>query len=416
MSNDHPAVPHPNANYAGMTHAQLKALVDNNNDPGSAYRQGDQWHDLAGKLGEAAITLDAAINGSQAHWEGAAADLARAHLAKVRDWSNDTSQYYTATGNALHQQVDAAAKAKSDMPNPVDFDPMKMLEQAATNPVALVMLPVTMAATANASNSAKDKAIQVIQARDNAMQAASASIPAFSPPPDLGSGGTSAPTPTGTAPSGYGASVAGYSNRGQGGGGAGAPGHYTGGHGGPGYVAPQPGGPGGGHYTPQPIGASGPTQLQGYTPPMNPGGGYTPPPTSYNPGPNPGGFGPGGGGPVVGGFGYGGGGGDSYGSGSGRMGPGSTAAAGTERPAPGSTTSAGSVAAEDSGAMRGGMGMTGAPGASGVGGAGGAAGRGEKEEDKAHKRPTFLVETDDVFGEGQMVAPTVIGENPTGGW
>jgi hypothetical protein len=41
-------------------------------------------------------------------------------------------------------------------------------------------------------------------------------------------------------------------------------------------------------------------------------------------------------------------------------------------------------------------------------GAGGA-GRGG-EEDKEHKSADYLIETEDVFGDGQMVAPPVIGE------
>ncbi|WP_189055390.1 hypothetical protein [Longimycelium tulufanense] len=39
-------------------------------------------------------------------------------------------------------------------------------------------------------------------------------------------------------------------------------------------------------------------------------------------------------------------------------------------------------------------------------------GRGGGEEDKEHFRPSYLVETDDVFSGGEMVAPPVIGETP----
>ncbi|EWM14411.1 WXG100 family type VII secretion target, partial [Kutzneria sp. 744] len=151
----HPAVPHPNANYPGLSHDDLKKLVTTNVDPGAAYKAGDEWKDLAGQLREAAITLDAAINGSQSHWEGAAADLARAHLSKVRDWSADTAEFFNATGTAMHDQVDAAAKAKTDMPEPVNFDPVKMMEHAAGNPIAMIALPVQMYTTYNASNEAK---------------------------------------------------------------------------------------------------------------------------------------------------------------------------------------------------------------------------------------------------------------------
>ncbi|MBB5905934.1 hypothetical protein BKA25_000250 [Actinoalloteichus hymeniacidonis] len=50
--------------------------------------------------------------------------------------------------------------------------------------------------------------------------------------------------------------------------------------------------------------------------------------------------------------------------------------------------------------------------AGGGGGAGGKGGQGE--EDKEHKRADYLLETEDVFGDGMKVAPAVFGENPPG--
>ncbi|WHT18333.1 hypothetical protein N8J89_35345 [Crossiella sp. CA-258035] len=60
-----------------------------------------------------------------------------------------------------------------------------------------------------------------------------------------------------------------------------------------------------------------------------------------------------------------------------------------------------------------GFGPGGRGGAPGMGGGpmGGGA-RANGEEDKEHKRPDYLIETDDIFGEGTLVAPPVIGERP----
>ncbi|GAA3431404.1 WXG100 family type VII secretion target [Kutzneria kofuensis] len=414
MTGQHPAVPHPNANYPGLPHEELKKLVTVNVNPGAAYAAGDEWKQLAGQLREAAITLDAAINGSQSHWEGAAADLARAHLAKVRDWSADTAEFFNATGTAMHDQVDAAAKAKTDMPDPVDFDPAKMIEQAAGNPIAMITLPVEMYTTYQASNEAKDKAVKVVQTRDASMQAASASIPAFTPPPDISDGSTASTTVASAGPVGSGSGVAAYHGT-SGGGSYGGGSSYTPSGGGSYHPAASvPGG--GGTYTPGPVGGGGggPTRISGYDPGLgNPG--YNAPNYTNTPGGNSP-YGPGGGGNpgLAGGFGPGGGGGGGgtgYRGGAGGMGSSATSSA--AKPGAGPATGAGS-AAEGAGA-RGGMGATGGAGQSGM--SPGAAGRGgKKEEDKEHKRPTFLVETDDVFGDGQMVAPTVIGENPAGGY
>jgi hypothetical protein len=43
-----------------------------------------------------------------------------------------------------------------------------------------------------------------------------------------------------------------------------------------------------------------------------------------------------------------------------------------------------------------------------MGGMGGGA-KGQGDEDTEHKAPSYLVETEDVFGDGTMVAPPVIG-------
>jgi hypothetical protein len=45
----------------------------------------------------------------------------------------------------------------------------------------------------------------------------------------------------------------------------------------------------------------------------------------------------------------------------------------------------------------------------GAGGMGAGAGRGQGEEDKEHKSASYLQETEDIFGDGTMVAPPVIG-------
>jgi hypothetical protein len=408
MTGQQPAVPHPNANYPGMSHEDLKKLVTTNVNPGVSYGNGDDWKGLAGQLREAAITLDAAINGSQSHWEGAAADLARAHLSKVRDWSADTAEFFNATGTAMHDQVDAAAKAKTDMPDPINFDPVKMFEQAAGNPISMIALPAEMYLTYNASNDAKDKAVKVVQTRDASMQQASASIPAFTPPPDISDGSTTNTSVASAGPVGSGSGVAAYQGH-SGGGSYGGGGSYN-----PGNSGYQPvhQGPGGGSYTPNPVGGgtSGPTRIAGYDP--GPGAqGFNNQNLSNNPGGNnP--YGPNGGGPGgVGGFGPAGSGGGA-GGGAGYRG-GASSSASAARPGAGPSAGGAGSAAEGAGA-RGGMGSAGAAGQSGMGGAGGRGGK--KEEDKEHKRPTFLVETDDVFGDGQMVAPTVIGENPAGGY
>jgi hypothetical protein len=139
----------------------------------------------------------------------------------------------------------------------------------------------------------------------------------------------------------------------------------------------------------------------------------------------PGGYGPGGYGP--GGYGPGGYGPGGYGSGGfgpGGSGPGGHGAAGSG--GPGNLAGFGDEAhGQRGGAGPGGFGpggvdpdgragLAGRPGAAGAAagygpmGAGGTRG----EEDAEHRRPDYLVETEDVWGDGTRVAPPVIGERP----
>ncbi|GGM82406.1 hypothetical protein GCM10012275_61240 [Longimycelium tulufanense] len=149
------------------------------------------------------------------------------------------------------------------------------------------------------------------------------------------------------------------------------------------YPVIPPGGPGGGQHTGGPVPRP---PVRGGMPGQSPGGrpgafggglgGGFGPRGSAGFGPGGSGFGPGGQGPL--------------GSGSGT---GTGAPAG---PRPGGIGPEGSVA------NRGGPGVAGGMGA----------GTGRREEDREHRRPHYLVETEDVYGDSRRVAPPVIGEPP----
>ncbi|MCP2166092.1 PPE-repeat protein [Goodfellowiella coeruleoviolacea] len=197
------------------------------------------------------------------------------------------------------------------------------------------------------------------------------------------SGGAGGVGPVGPIGGGWGGGAGGGNNRGGGGfggnnrgGGVGLPGGGRGGFGGP-------GGPGAGRL---PGGVGGAGGVGGVGGSRLPGAG--------------GGFGPGAAGAAGRGFGPGGAG---FGPGGAGFGPGGSAAA--------------LGAQEGAGAGRGGFGpagagAAGARGAAGMAGAGGmgAGGRGgQGEEDKEHKAASYLIETEDIFGDGTRVAPPVIG-------
>jgi len=125
----------------------------------------------------------------------------------------------------------------------------------------------------------------------------------------------------------------------------------------------------------------------------------------FGPGGGPGGFGAGGpGGP--GGFGGAGGAGTPGGPGGfgagGAGGPGGTGG-------PGGLAGLGAAGVDADGRPLAGRG---AAGGAGGGGFGPMAGGARGEDDTEHRRPDYLVETEDIWGDGTKVAPPVIGERP----
>ncbi|MBV9843930.1 MAG: hypothetical protein JOZ47_02495 [Kutzneria sp.] len=374
----HPAVPDRDQNYANSSHAQLKADVDTNNDPAAAYREGDTWHRIAQSLRHSAADIDAAINRSAALWEGAAADAARTHLLGVRDWSNQSADDFARTGVAIHDQADAAAKAKRDMPDVVDFSPSKMIENALADPMALMTLPSAMHSQHERSTTAKQKAIEVVRARDMSLQAASSSIPALVPPPSLAVAAGQSRADTRVADAGLSA-AGGHARTAVRPGGGGA--HALGGIGDGTATAPD-------HRFGDETRTAGVATAAGYP-------SVARPPAADHVGSLPGLSG--------GGFSAG-------------FGPAGYAAAGR---------SGGGVSPSDSRRNPGGHAGDDAvrpvgerAGAVGPGGASMAtpATAGKADEDQLRKRPSYLVESDDVFGDGQLVAPTVIGEDLSDGY
>ncbi|TCO58054.1 hypothetical protein [Actinocrispum wychmicini] len=401
---DGPKVPKADTHYMGVDHRELKAWTDAG-QPGDANDLSDVWKSMGNGLNDAAEKLMVAVFGSESGWTGAAANAMRAQLQKVAEWSEQTGDSFTKASQAFVKQGESVGAAKSAMPEPVDYDPTKMIRDAAlsANPVQIAMLPYDMHKQHQASQEAHQRAADVVQKRDTELAAAAQSIPPFEPPPALGGEGAKKPDQHGPSVPG-GPGLPGGQPR-VGGGGNGGGGRPGGGRGG----GPGTGGPGG-----RPAGGAGPGM--GAQPddrdnnnppppsfgmpslPMGTGtSGFAPsgsPPTS---GIGPGG-GPGFGGAAAagGGGGFGGGfGGSAFGSpgaGFGPTGAGAGAGAGTP-PGPGGARGA-------AGGRGGGAGGMGAGGHKGEGG-----------EDEQHQRPSYLVEPDPdaMFGTDQMTAPPVIG-------
>lgn len=397
-----PTVPPPNANYAGQPHEQLKGQVTTNYSPDAANLVIEAWKGIGNQFKELATDFSILVNGSQDAWKGRAAEGVRTALNKVGTFSDTTGDAMVRTSSAIEQQRDAAAQAKSSMPDPVSFSPSSIMGKwgaaSIISPVAMIGGPIELMQKHNEQKEAHQEAARVVQQRDNTMMAAAMSMPTMESTPqvtqDQGVTQTSSSTSSHSL-SNVNANQR-FSNNS-----TGMPSTPNGTNNGttnPAWVAPQPKDP----------------NLPGNFDPNRPGNqnrpGF-PGPGAFPPGRLPGGGGqgrpPGGGqGMRPGGPGAGGG----RGAGPGGMGGPGAAGRGMGSFGPASPGGGAGVAAAGGGPGAAGSGAAGRQGAAGAGAGGGAgAGQGgQGTEDKEHKS-NYLVPTDEFFDDDRMVAPPVIG-------
>jgi hypothetical protein len=414
-----PAGPIPRTNAASYDHPELMRMIDTS-DARQVHELGQMWNNLGNEIMDFGASLQHTATSSEAIWVGQAGDTARRMLSTLATWSHDTGQGVQHMGATVRTQAEAAQTATRTMPKPVPYDPSEYQNRinSTSNPIEWMQILVDAREQAARHDAAHAEAVRVIETYSASLLGTNGMMPAFTPPPEFGDRdtgpGSGVPAPGGSGGGAGGSPGSGSSPQiapGSGGGGSG--------NGGPGSGSPGPGGdsPDGDGRPPESV-------------PPTPTPGQVTPPSPSIPGPSvpPGGGGDSGGGtgvpgllPTTAGIGgvgaagrgssFGGGRGGGAGGGFGPRGPGASNALG--RGGFGLTGGAESA----TGTGRGVSGMAGR--GPGVGpGAGGAfppmvgGGQGRGEEDTAHRRPSYLVETEDIWGDGRHVAPPVIGEDP----
>ncbi|MDR6591688.1 hypothetical protein ACFFSW_34745 [Saccharothrix longispora] len=165
----------------------MKQQVETNFNPGLGGEIAEEWKAIGRTFTQLAVDFQVIVSGSEAGWTGSAGEGARTALAKVGKFSDMTGDHFTSTGDALHDQVSAASGAKARMPEPVEYDPKKMFTDAIGrgNVFDLAALAVTMPMRKAESEAAKAEAVQVMQARDDAMRSATGAMPAFAETPTV---------------------------------------------------------------------------------------------------------------------------------------------------------------------------------------------------------------------------------------
>jgi hypothetical protein len=399
------------SNWAAWEHAEIRSMLDSSVDPGDIIDAADGWRDLSRHASDLVTGLTRDLNDIvSGGWHGTAADAAVAALAPVNQWSASVAEAADHTTALMDASGASAGQAKATVPPAQPHDWGQSLRSFALGGAAGAFIDAVAQDRAQAE--AHTEAVQIM----NNVYSASINdhrvavptyppladptlqppeqVPATAPGPGLGqvggglSGNDHASSGSSALPGGDAANpqptVAGLQSA-TSGAHIGSP-HHSGGS-----VGLEPGVPR------QPIGGQVAAAAAGVpiTTPVAGGGHNTQGARRSGGVPQPGGA------RIV----------TGHGSGAGRVGVGTNSApeAGPHRP--------GSAASASEGRMGVGMGR----GASGMpGGRTGpgdlispvGSGRGNGGEDTERRRPSYLIEMDDIFTDGRKVAPPVIGEEP----
>lgn len=434
-------------NWMAIPHEKL--YDDIHSGRGAAANEGalSSYEEIGALFAEVQDDIARGISMIRGGYEGDGSDAAQNAISGLEAWTADAQTGASLAGQNVQTQTDGYVQAKNSMPEPVTYNGW----QTAGATVADVLIggPVVREYLEAQQREAHMQAAQVMGGYDATAGSAALSMPTFVPPapttvqvaePSPGQSPVGALAGSVTQAGGF----AGGGGSGGGGGatpvstfggmtggaGAGSPSRYSPGAGGgvPAGGAPAAGtgparsGPGAGGAT----GGSGP----GRSGPGAGGAGEVPfVPGGYRTGAGGSGSGAGrAGGPYRPGAGgaagagrYGGAGGTlgrgfgPSGSGAGEGFGGRGAGSGGGGLGRGPAFGAGAAGMADDMAPGRGAGGAGA-GGRGFGGAVapfmGGAGRGRGGDDIEHQRPSYLVETDDIWGDGRKVAPPVIGEDP----
>ncbi|WP_394613262.1 PPE domain-containing protein [Lentzea sp. JNUCC 0626] len=397
------------------------------------------WRDLSTGHGDVARLIEKAVSDSGAAWEGSAGDAARGATSPLATWATVTGESATQAGTSADAVGEAYVNARNAMAMPpkvpdkpflndmawwdTDYDKAVDKNQQVSEQNMRAFNQYGSAVTASANNqptfispNADDASVQ--EGPPDGKYKIDEVGPGKNTPPGIGGnpgGGDRSGVGTGQDD---GTSLSGWKPPTDSTNPAGIDDKFPttpppdDGRNRPPTNIGDPNVPPGGRFDPNdPRRPGGPLDPNN---PRRPGGPLDP----NNPRNRPGGLnGPGGGG-----GGAGGGRGGGAGGGAGGLG-GAAAARGMGGPGAMGAGAAGfggaaGVAGEGAGRGAGGFGPAGA-GAAGAAGRGGAAGmgggmgagggRGEGAEDGEHKSASYLQETEDIFGDGTMVAPPVIG-------
>jgi hypothetical protein len=178
----------PGTYYLGYEHSDLKQMVELNMDPGQVNETGAGWNSLGNALVEFQGAVAAAVGRGGEDWSGAAGKAARDYLSGLGEWMGGTGQASQLAANRMNDQAEAAGTARAAMPEPVEFSMSDAIGVLAreTNPVALRNAIAQVNLRFEQKQQAHERAAEVMTTFAGSMGDSGAGMPEFGPAPAMG--------------------------------------------------------------------------------------------------------------------------------------------------------------------------------------------------------------------------------------
>lgn len=187
--------------YRAMPHEQLKAMVHDGTSAEDIDEQGILVNDLGNVFKELATAIARAASREQAGWQGQGADAAFRGLAGLADWFDASGDAAFLTANRFSQTSAAIANAQRGMPEPAGRTVTQSMDlahqQLARGDIGGALDTYkNMQAQAELAFQTQQQAAAVLAARDEIFYHAGSNQPTFSPTPTPAMLAPATPTPS----------------------------------------------------------------------------------------------------------------------------------------------------------------------------------------------------------------------------
>ncbi|PPK67819.1 PPE domain-containing protein [Actinokineospora auranticolor] len=183
--------------WQGYDHKQLHDMINGGPGPSASTPQTEYWDNLNSELAQIDADLNAKLGTLQAAWEGSAGEQAHAGLTPLQQWATDAQSGATGMRASTEYQADMIARARAEMPEPVEVTtPAPSAWDVAGAGLGMAVglpgpaMDVALQAADHeaqeqAQSAASQKAVDTMDSYQSSSSFNTATLGEFVPPPDV---------------------------------------------------------------------------------------------------------------------------------------------------------------------------------------------------------------------------------------